>query len=427
MTKKIKRFSEQTFASLKNRNYRLYFFGQAISLTGTWMQTIGQGLLVLKLTGSGTQLGIVTALQFLPILFLGPLGGVVADRFSKRHILYITQACAGILALILGILVATNLIRLWELYLLALGLGLVNTFDNPTRQTFLVEMVGADRLKNVVSLNSSEINLARIIGPAIAGVLIATVGLAACFILNGLSYIAVLVVLSLMRDNEMHLEKKLTQTKGQITEGLKYVKNNSLLRNILIMMAVIGALTFEFQVILPLFSQFTFNGNAATYAALTSAMGAGSVIGGLFTARRKATSPKGLVVAAFVFGLSVCLVAFAPTLPIAVALMGLVGFCSINFTAQGNVTLQLEADPKMRGRVMALWTMAFLGTTPIGGPIIGWIGEHIGARTGLLVGGTAAIFASIFGFLTITDKKLPLLKFNKFGGDLDSEKKSRIY
>jgi MFS family permease len=404
---KIREFFSRTFSSLRIRNYRLYFIGQAISLSGTWMQSIGQAFLVLKLTGSGTVLGLVTAAQTLPVLLLGPWGGLIADRYPKRNILYFTQATAGVLALTLGILTATGWVRLWMVYVLAACLGLVNVIDNPTRQTFVMEMVGKGQLTNAVTLNSGEINLARVIGPAIGGGLIAGVGLAPCFIINGLSYIAVLIALFMMRAGELHAAPTTPRAKGQLQEGFRYVWSTPLLRNTLLMMAIVGTLTYEFQVILPLFAQYTFHSGAGGYAALTAAMGVGAVIGSLFTANREETTPTMLIRSAFLFGAVVLLAAVMPGLKLATAAMVLVGFGSITFTSLGNVTLQLGSAPTMRGRVMSLWTVAFLGSTPIGGPIIGWIGEHVGPRWGLTVGGSAAIFAALFGAMTLTKQPEP--------------------
>jgi MFS family permease len=387
----------QTFLSLKTRNYRLYFIGQGISLCGTWMQTIGQAWLVLKITGSGTALGMVTAFQFVPILVLGSFGGVIADRFSKRKILYFTQTAAGGLALMLGILVATDLIKLWMIYIFVFSLGLVNAIDNPTRQTFVMEMVGKDQLPNAVSLNSTQVNLARVIGPAIGGGLIATLGLAPLFIINGISYIAVLVALSRMRIEELRPAAIVERTKGQLREGFRYVKSTPLLLNSLLMMAIVGMLSYEFNVSLPLFARFTFQSGAAGYAGLTTAMGIGSVIGGLYTATRHKVTVRMLITAAWLFGLVILLTAVAPTLWLAMLGMVLVGIFSINFLSLGNVTLQLGSTAQMRGRVMGLWAVAMLGTTPIGGPIIGGIGQHAGPRWGLAVGGFAALAAGALG------------------------------
>ena len=398
MVEKIKKFSRQTFVSLKLRNYRLYFIGQAISLCGTWMQTIGQAWLVLKLTNSGAQLGLIAAVQFLPMLFLGPLGGVVADRFNKRKILYFTQTSAGLLALILWLLLVSGSVQLWMVYLLALGLGLINTIDNPTRQTFIFEMVGKESLPNAISLNSTMVNLARVIGPAIGGGVIASLGLAPCFLVNAVSFIAVLAALYMMRQSELTPAPQAERAKGQLLEGWRYIKSNKILRDTLLMMAIIGTLTYEFSVILPLMAQFTFHGGAGTYAALTVAMGLGSMAGGLWTASRKKIKSGALVKAAWFFGITVLLAAVLPTFILVLLAMVAVGFYSINFLSLGNTTLQLESEPQMRGRVMSFWAMAFLGSTPIGGPIIGYIGQYAGPRWGLAVGGVAALVAAALGY-----------------------------
>lgn len=361
------------------------------------MQTIGQAWLVLKITGSGTALGMVAAFQFVPMLVLGPFGGVIADRFSKRKILYFTQTASGGLALMLGILVATDLVKLWMIYIFVFSLGLVNAIDNPTRQTFITEMVGEDQLPNAVSLNSAQVNLARAIGPAIGGGLIATLGLAPLFIINGISYVGVLVALFKMRAEELRPAPIVERAKGQLREGFRYVKSTPLLLNSLLMMAIIGMLSYEFNVSLPLFARFTFQSDAAGYAALTTAMGIGSVIGGLYTATRRKVTVRMLINAAWLFGLVILLTAIAPTLWLAMLGMVLVGIFSINFLSLGNVTLQLGSTVQMRGRVMGLWAVAFLGTTPIGGPIIGWIGQHAGPRWGLAVGGFAALAAGAVG------------------------------
>jgi MFS family permease len=365
------------------------------------MQTIGQDWLVLKLTGSGTELGIVSAFQFLPILFLGPLGGVIADRFDKRKVLYFTQSLAGALALTLGTLVATHSIQIWMVYILALGLGLVNAIDNPSRQTFVMEMVGREQLVNAVTLNSTEVNLARAAGPAIAGVIIATLGIAPCFFINGFSYIAVLIVLAMMRSKELLPAPKLPRAKGQLRDGFRYVKNSPILLYTLLMMVIIGTFTYEFSVSLPLFAQFVFHGGAGTYAALVAATGIGSVVGGLFAASRNRSTPKMLVIFAFLFGVTFSIAAFMPNVTLAFIVLLFVGSFSLNFISLGNTILQLETAPEMRGRVMAFWTMAFLGSTPIGGPVIGWIGERFGPRSAILVGGIAAILAAGIGAMTL--------------------------
>jgi MFS family permease len=393
----IRAFGRRTFASLSIRNYRLYAIGQGISGAGSWMQSVAQGLLVLRLTGSGTALGLVIALQAVPVLILGPWGGVIADRFPKRRILIATQSAGALLGLSLGVLVIGDWIRLWMVYAMGVLLGLIRVFDQPAQQTFVREMVGTKHLANAISLTAMQGNLARVIGPSIAGILVATVGLGACFIVDGLSYVVVIGALSLMRPSELNPAPQVSRAKGQLMEGFRYVLSSPVLSNLLLMLAIVGMLTYEFSVILPLLSEFTFHEGSSGYAALTAAMGAGSVVGGLYTASRRYSTPRKLAVASICIGVSVLLVAAAPTLTFAVAAMLIVGFFSINFTSLGNVALQLEARHDMQGRVMALYTVAFLGTTPIGGPIQGWIGEHAGARVSLVVGGTAGLVAAGFG------------------------------
>jgi MFS family permease len=391
----------QTLSSLKIRNFRLYIIGQFISSTGTWMQSIGQAWLVLKLTNSGTALGFVIALQCLPILIIGPWGGVITDRFLKRNLLFITQSLAGILALILGILVLTNSVQIWMIYLLALGLGLVNAIDNPARQTFIPEMVDKENLMNAVSLNSIQTNLSRVIGPAIAAVLIASFGLALLFFCNALSYIAVIITLFMMNIEKLNIEPAINKIKGQMIEGVRYIKSSPIILYTLLMMAIIGTFTYEFSVSLPLFAKFTWDGTATTYALLSAALGLGSVLGGINTANRKKINFKILTQNAFLFGLSVFIFALAPTFVLALLFLVFVGFFSINFLSLANVILQTESIPQMRGRVMSFWAVAFLGSTPIGGPIIGWVGEYAGPRFGLILGGIAALAASGIGLVVL--------------------------
>jgi MFS family permease len=397
MREAVAAYRARTFKSLSVRNYRLYFIGQGISISGTWMQSVAQGLLVLELTGSGTQLGFVTALRSIPVLAFGAMGGVIADRYPKRRILYISQSVAGILGLTLGILVATGEVRMWMVNILALMLGFVSVVDNPTRQSMILELVGPDQIRNAVSLNSTEVNLARVIGPTLAAILVSTIGLSACFIVDGLSYFAVIIMLMRMRKEEMFLGQVVARARGQLREGLSYAWGNPPVRKTLIMMAIIGTFTYEFNVILPIFAEFTFKSGPSAYAAMTAAMGLGAVVGGLSVAGRVRTSQWSIVISAALFGCSVLLTAIAPTLYVAIAILLVVGYFSISFTTMGNSTIQLATDPTMRGRVMALWTVSFLGTTPIGGPVIGAIGEHIGARWGLVVGGVAALVAAAYG------------------------------
>ena len=397
----LREHSRETFSSLYIRNYRLYYIGQIISTSGTFMQSVAQAWLVLKLTNSGTALGIATALQYVPILFLAPYGGVIADRFPKRRILYFTQTLSGILALTLGVLVATGLVKVWMVYLLAFSLGMVTVFDNPARQTFYIELVGPDHLRNAVTLYSTLVNLARIVGPAIAAALIAAFGLAPCFLINGFSYAAVVIMLGMLREEELLTTPPLPQAKGQILEGFRYIVSTPVLGSTLVVMAIIGMFTYEFQVSLPLIAQFTFHGDASSYALLTAAMGSGAAVGGIFFASRKGTQSYKVAGASFLFGLAVLTAAFMPSLLLTGLALVFVGIFSINFSSLGNSLLQLESSPQMRGRVMSFWSIAFLGSTTIGGPLVGWFAEVAGARWGLALGGLAALAAAAFGMVTL--------------------------
>jgi MFS family permease len=381
-----------------------------VSLSGTFMQSIAQDWLVLKLTNSGTALGLVTALQFLPILLLAPLGGVIADRYSKRKILYFTQTAFAFLAIVLGLLIYLDSVTIWMVYVLAFGLGLVSCIDGPTRHTFIIEMVGKNELKNAVTLYASEVNLARVIGPLAAGTIIATIGLALCFIINGISYIAVIAGLYMMNEKELSSSTPTSGKKGHVIEGIKYALATPVLRNTLILIMIIGTLTYEFQVSLPLLAQFTFNGDASTYAVLTAAISLGAVIGGLLIAGRKITSQSLLVKSAFFFGASVILSSIMRTYFLTVGVLVVVGFASIYFISLANSILQLESSAEMRGRVMSFWSIAFLGSSAIGGPIIGAISEIFGPRVGLSFGGFAAIFAGVIGLMLIRSDKQTLHK-----------------
>jgi MFS family permease len=389
------------FSSLRIRNYRLYFAGQTISLSGTWMQSVAQGWLVLELTGSGTAIGLVLALQFLPVLLFGPLGGILPDRFDKRRLLMGTQVAAGLLAATLGLLVLFDVVRLWMVYVVAANLGFVNLVDNPTRQTFIGEMVGAAQLTNAVSLNAVLVNLARVIGPAVAGALILTVGLAPCFLINAGSYLAVIAALAVMRVDDLRRSRRQARRRGQLREGLRYVRRTPTLLVPLLMMAVVGTITYEFQVILPLLARFTFGGDAGTFSTMTACMGAGAVVGGLITAAAGRRRPTALATTAVAFGTVQLAAALAPRLWLTLALLVLVGAASISFLALGNATLQLASAPEMRGRVMALWGVAFMGSTPVGGPLMGWIGEHLGPRYALGLGGLAALLAGMVAYRTL--------------------------
>ena len=398
MTPALRRFGDRTFRSLRVRNYRIYFLAQIVSVSGTWMQSVAQAWLVLRLappSRQGIDLGVVTALQFLPMLLFGTYGGLVADRVDKRRLLYATQSTAGVLALVLGLLTSVGAVELWMVFLLATGLGFVNLVDNPARQTFVIEMVGRDDLPNAVSLNSVVMNASRVIGPAIGGALIAVVGLAPCFEVNAASYLAVIVGLSLMRRSELHRSAPVVRARGQLREGLRYVWRTPALRDPLLLVAVVGTLAYNFQVVLALFAKLTFHGGAGVYSALTSLMGGGAVIGGLVVAGRNRPSVRRLTGIGIGFGLLILAVALSPTLTVALVVIVPMGALSIAFIATANATLQLQAEPAMRGRVMALYAIAFLGTTPIGSPLVGWISQATSPRVALGVGAVATVGAAL--------------------------------
>ena len=392
---RVRRLGHDTFVSLRNRNYRLYFIGQTISVSGTWMQGLAQALLILSLThNSGTALGLVTALQFLPMLIFGAWGGVLADRFDKRKLLYGTQISAGVLALVLGIVVSTGSAAVWNVYVMSVLLGFVNVVDNPARQTFVLEMVGREQLPNAVSLNSVVMNSSRVVGPALGGILIGAFGIAPCFYINAASYIGVIVALSMMNPSLLHRLPTVERAKGQLREGLRYAWSERMVRVPLLMMAVIGTLAFNFQVVIPLIAIKTFHAGAGGTALLLSSMGAGAVLGGLSVASRRGISHRRLITLAMVMGVMILVAALAPTLATEAVAMFAMGASAFAFIAVANTTIQLTAAPEMRGRVMALYAIAFLGSTPIGGPLVGWISQNFGPRIGFGLGGIGAIVAT---------------------------------
>jgi MFS family permease len=390
-----------TFAALRVPNYRRFMTGQIISMCGTWMQTIALGWLVLSLGASGTMLGVVTAAQFLPILLLGAYGGLVADRANTRALLVTTASLQATLAGVLGLLVLTHVVALWMVVVFAALLGLTQAADNPARQSFVQEMVGPDTLPNAVTLNSVTMNAARVVGPALAGALIVAIGTGMCFVLNALSFAAVIIALARLDRAALRPKPRLTKAPGQIREGFHYTVRTPSIRIPLMMMVITGTLAYEFQVTLPLVARQTFHGSAATYSLLTGAMGAGAVAGGLLVARRRLTGVRSLVVIATVFGVLILASAAAPTLPLLVAALVVTGAASVAFISTGNATVQLSSDHRMRGRVMALWSIAFLGTTPVGGPIAGAVAQAMGARAGLVLAGVAALVSALIGLASL--------------------------
>jgi MFS family permease len=398
---RVLRVGRVTFAALSVPNYRRYYSGQAISLIGTWMQMTAQAWLVLTLTHSSTALGGIIALQTLPVLLLAPYGGVLADRMNKRRVMIALQGAMGVQALILGVLTVTGAVRVWEIGVLAALLGLNNAFENPSRQSFMLEMVGTDHLRNAVSLNSVLVNVARTVGPAVAGLLIAGIGVGECFLINAVSFVAVICSLLRMDLTELNPTPPQPRARGQLREGLSYVRRTPELAVPLLMMGLAGCLTYEFQVSLPVMAKAGLHVGATGFGFMTAAMGIGAVVGGLLVATRGRTGLRPLSLAACVFGVAVALAALAPNLPLELAALAFAGGASISFMATGNSTLQLGAQPSMRGRVMALWFVAFQGSTPVGGPIVGWVMETIGPRAGLGLGALTCFATALIGLAVL--------------------------
>ncbi len=385
----------QTFRSLRIRNYRLYFIGMLVSTCGTWMQSVAQSWLVLKISGSSAAVGFTVALQFFPILIGGAWSGVLADRVDKRRLLTGTQTAAGLLAAALGLVVVFHVVQLWHIFVLAFLLGVVTALDNPARRALSVEMVGKEHVANAVSLSSAMFTGARVIGPAIAGILIAGVGIAWCFFANAISYIAAIVAFVMMRSDEFHVAERIPRKKGQLSEGLRYVWRTPELRTPLLMVAVIGTLSYNFQVVLPALAKYTFGGNASTFGLMYSLMSVGSVLGALFVAHRTRATQRVLIMSAGAFGALLLVAAGVPSLSLEIFVLMLVGAAGVMFVSTANGLLQQHADPQMQGRVMALYSVAFLGSTPIGSPIVGWIDDVFDPRAGLALGGIAALVTAL--------------------------------
>jgi MFS family permease len=395
VTAALAALGRRTFGSLAVRNYRLYFIGQVISVSGSWMQRVAQSWLVLHLTGSGVALGIVSALQFLPMLLFGAWGGLLADRADKRRLLLFTQAGMGGLALVLGALTLTGTVRLWMVFLIALLLGAVTAVDNPARQSFVMEMVGRDRVANAVSLNSATFTSARVVGPAIAGGLILLVGTGWCFVVNAASFVAVIIALAAMDPAQLHRGAPTPKARGQVVEGLRFVWSRPDLRVPLALLAVVGTLALNFTVVLPLLARFTFHGDAGTYGLLFSVLGLGSLCGALFTASRREPNVGLLLTSLAFFGLLMLAAAAAPSLWLELVALAAMGVAALAFQTTTNSLIQLRSEPALRGRVMALYAVVFLGTTPIGAPIVGWVAQQLGPRAGFAVGGAATLLAAL--------------------------------
>jgi MFS family permease len=386
----------RSFASLQIPNFRRYLAGQLVSLSGNWMQTIAEIWLILSLTGSGLAVGFTTALQFLPMLVFGAWGGLIADRVPKRRLLLLTQGLHMIAPLTMLALALEGALVPAMVFGLVFLRGCVNAVDYPTRQAFVMEMVGSDHVVNAVSLNSVLVHSARVIGPALAGVLIATIGVEPCFALNAASFAFMIWVLAGMDTEKLRPSKIAEREPGAVREGLRYVRREPELWIPLGLMAIVGTLGYNFQSVLPLLARFTFHGGPSTYAVLVAAMGLGAIIGALINGARGSVTPMLLIGAAFVFGLLSLLAAGAPTLTLEILALAPLGAATVTLAASINSSLQLASEPTMRGRVMALYSIVFLGSTPIGGPLSGWLSEAVDPRAALVMGGVAAIAGALF-------------------------------
>ncbi len=388
--------ASRTFGSLQTRNYRLFAAGQVVSNTGSWMQRVAQDWLVLELThNSGTALGITTGLQFLPMLLFSLWGGVIADRYSKRGILMVTQSAMGGLALILGILALTGSVQIWHVYVLAFVLGMVTVVDNPTRQAFAVEMVGRNGMANAIALNSAVFNLARIAGPAAAGLVISALGTPAAFLVNAASYGAVLIGLELMRPDELHVSQQVQRARGQLREAISYVRSRPDLSIPLILIFFVATFGMNFQVTTALMSRTVYHTGAGAFGIASAMFALGALGGALLAARRSRPTLRLLLVTSMAFSLLEILTGMMPGyLSFLVALVP-TGLALLTFTTAANSRTQLNTAPDMRGRVMGLYMLVFLGGAPLGSPLVGWVAEVFGARMSVIAGGVISAAATL--------------------------------
>ena len=386
----------QLFAALAVPNFRRYVAGQSVSLIGTWVETVAQALLVLRLTHSGTVLGLTTAARYLPVLAFSSYAGLLVDRFPRRRVLLVTQLGLGLVSLALGLLVLTGSVRLWQVVGLALAFGTFSAVDNPARQTFTAEVVGPGLVRNAVVLNSTLVNVARVAGPTVAAVLVSTAGIGWCFVANAVSFGFVIASLLLLNRAELHLVPPVARAPGELRAGFRYAASVPAIARPLLMMALVGTFTFEFEVSLPLLAQRTF-GSADHYSWLIGALGVGAVLGGLYAARGGRTGVRRLSRASAVYAVAVGLVAVAPVLGAAVLACVAVGAASVTFLTTGNATLPLTAEPSYRGRVTALWSLALVGSTAVGAPVIGALGQHTSPRYALALGALACLAAVLIG------------------------------
>lgn len=379
------------FASLRTRNYRLYLSGQCVSVAGNWMQNIGIGWLTLELSDSGVILGLVLAARWAPLLLLGPWGGLIADRLDLRRLLAVTQVGACILSFGLACAAWMHWVTLPVLLTAVLLLGLVSVFESPSRQSLISQLVAPELLQNAIALNSIAMNASRVLGPGLGGVIISAFGVPACFFVNAMSYLVVIATLVALRRGDMRPVDREVRARGQIVAGLRYVRRTPDLLWPLTMVTVTGIFTWEFPITLPLVTATTFGRGASAYGTAMACLGAGSIAGGLLAARRRTVSVRSLAASSGVWGLLIAIAAAAPTLAVEYAALVLVGSAAITFNSAAKTLLQLRSAPQLRGRVMALWSIAWQGSTVVGAPVIGVIGATLGPRYALLTGGLAAV------------------------------------
>ncbi|MGW0822134.1 MFS transporter [Streptomyces sp. NPDC002845] len=390
----VKTSKTSMFRSLRNRNYRLFFMGQVVSNIGTWMQRIAQDWLVLSLTGSSTAVGVTMALQFLPMLLFGLYGGVLVDRFPKRPALFITQTAMMVTGLALAVLTLSGQVQVWHVYVAAFAVGLATVVDNPARQSFVSELVDPDELQNAVSLNSANFQSARLVGPAVAGVLITTVGTGWAFLFNGLSFFAPLTGLLLMRARELHASRRAPRGKGQLREGLRYVATRPELLWPIVLVGFIGTFGFNFPVWLSAYADDVFHAGAGSYSLFNTLMAVGSVAGALLAARRGTARLRVLIAGALAFGILETVAALAPSYWLFALLMAPIGMFGLTVNVTANTSIQMATEPAMRGRVISLYMMVFLGGSPLGAPVAGWVTDTYGPRAGFAAGGLVATLAA---------------------------------
>ncbi len=399
---RMRRGVNSTLRSFEIRNFRLFFGGQLVSQVGNWLTLIAQTLFVLHLTdNNGVAVGVLTACQFLPVLVLGAWSGLVADRSDKRKLLLYVQVFAMMQSFALAALAFTGHPPLLAIYAVAMAGGVATAFDNPARRSFVVEMVPATHVQNAVSLNSALMTSARVIGPPIAGLLIVTSGYGWCFAIDGLTYIAVLIAYWRMNTDEIVRSESAPQAKGQIREGLRYVRSETDLFVPLVMTGIIGTFAMNFPVVFPLFVKENLGGTDTMFTILYGVVAVGSLAGALVAARRTSISHRDVVRGAVLFGVSLMVMAFSPTLATTFAASLFVGFASIVVITTTTAMVQLGTAPVMRGRVLALQAMVLLGSTPIGGPLLGFVCEEFGARAGFVVGSIACFVAAAWGVAAV--------------------------